>query len=205
MAPPLVVAPGAAGRARSLAWLGIAWHALEFAVALAAGVAASSLALIAFGVDSLIEAAAGGVVLWRLAGRRLVDPAAERRAQQLIALSFLLLAVYVAVEGAHSLLAGLRPEASPAGLALAAVTLVAMPLLARAKRRAGTAAGSPALVDEATQSTLCAWLSAALLAGLGANAALGLWWADPLAALVVAAAALRAARQGWRGRSCSCC
>jgi divalent metal cation (Fe/Co/Zn/Cd) transporter len=195
----------AAGRLRTLAWLGIGWHALEFAVAIAAGLAASSIALIGFGADSLVEAAAGAVVLWRVSGRRATSAHAERRAQSLVAASFALLAVYVAVESVRSLVGGEHPDPSPAGIGLALVTLATMPLLARAKRRAAVQMGSAAAHAEATQNTLCAWLSVALLVGLGANAALGWWWADPLAALAVAAVAAREAADLRRGRACDCC
>lgn len=185
-------------RARSLAWGGNAWHLVEFAIALGAGIAASSIALVAFGADSLIEAAAGLVVVWRLRrGER-----SERLAQQLIAAGFFLLAAYVTVEAVRTLVVADRPDKSWLGIGLAAFTAPTMPLLARAKRRVGRRLGSSATVSEAAQNLVCAYLSVALLAGLGANALWGWWWADPAAALVIAAVALREGRESWRGDAC---
>jgi divalent metal cation (Fe/Co/Zn/Cd) transporter len=194
-------------RARLLAWGGNAWHVAEFAFALAAGIAANSIALIGFGIDSLIEVLAGGVVVWRFTGSRVGSRVAERLAQQAISVSFGLLAAYVAIESLRTLAAGHHPDASWVGIALAAFTAVTMPLLARAKRRVGHALGSSATVSEARQTSLCAYLSVALLVGLGANAVLGLWWADPLAALAIAGIAAREGIQSWRGQACAdgCC
>lgn len=193
-------------RARILAWGANAWHVAEFAIAVGAGIAAGSIALIGFGLDSLVEVAAGTVIVWLFTGRRLADPErAERRAQQLIAVSFYLLAAYIAVESARDLIAGDHPDASWIGIGLAAVTAPTMPLLARAKQRIGHELGSSATVSEGAQNMLCAYLSVALLIGLGANAVFGLWWADPLAALVIAGAAAREGRQSWRGDACGCC
>jgi divalent metal cation (Fe/Co/Zn/Cd) transporter len=189
-------------RARLLAWGGIAWHFIEFAIALLAGIAASSIALIGFGIDSLIESAAGFVVVWLFTGARLQSPTAERRAQQLIAVSFFVLAGYVAVEAIRTLVGGDHPEASWVGIALAAITAPTMPLLARAKGRVGNELGSAATVQEGVQNMVCAYLSVALLAGLLANAILGWWWADPLAALVIAGVAAREGRESWRGEGC---
>ncbi len=192
-------------RARRLTQLGLAWHALEAAIAIAAGVIARSVALVGFGADSVIEAGAGLVVLWLVTGDRLSSHQAERRAQQLIAASFLALALYVTVEAARDLIAGHHPAVSWAGVALAAVTLVAMPPLAAAKRSVGTALGSAATTSESRQTMLCAYLSAALLVGLLANAVAGWWWADPAVALLIAAVALIEARSSWQGESCNCC
>ena len=194
-------------QARLLAWGGIAWHVVEFAIAIAAGMAAGSIALIGFGADSLIEALAGFVVLWLFTGNRIGSHAAERRAQQLIATSFFVLAAYVCVEAARTLIGGDHPQASWVGIGLAAFTAVTMPLLARAKRRVGSNLSSSAAVKEASQTQLCAYLSIALLVGLGANAILGWWWADPVAALAIAAVALKEGRESWRGEGCAegCC
>jgi divalent metal cation (Fe/Co/Zn/Cd) transporter len=213
---PIVVhgpAPGAAERARlqrrarRLAWGGNAWHVAEFAIAVGAGISASSIALVGFGIDSLIEVLAGSVVVWLFTGRRLHSETAERHAQQVIAVSFFLLAAYVSVESLRTLAGSGHPETSWAGIGLAAVTAPTMPLLARAKRRAGRGLGSAATVAEGNQNLLCAYLSVALLIGLGANALLGWWWADPLAGLVIAAVAAREGVQSWRGRGCAdgCC
>ncbi|MHB8693221.1 MAG: cation transporter [Solirubrobacteraceae bacterium] len=192
-------------RARRLTHLGLVWHALEAAVAITAGVIAGSVALVGFGADSLIEAAAGLVVLWLVTGGRLSSPRAERRAQQLIAASFLLLAAYVTVESARDLIGAHHPAVSWVGVGLSAVTLAAMPPLAAAKQRVGTALGSPATTSESRQTMLCAYLSAALLVGLLANAVAGWWWADPAVALLIGAVAAREAREAWRGHSCNCC
>ena len=195
-------------RARLLAWGGNAWHLVEFAIALGAGLAAGSIALIGFGLDSLIEVAAGTVIVWLFTGRRVNDgERAERRAQQLIALSFFLLAAYIAIEAARDLIGGDHPQTSWVGIGLAAVTAPTMPLLARAKRRIGHQLGSSATVSESAQNLVCAYLSVALLIGLGANAVLGWWWADPLAALVIAVVAAREGVQSWRGDGCTdgCC
>ena len=189
-------------RARMLAWGGIAYHFVEFAIAIAAGIAASSIALVGFGADSLIEALAGFVVLWLFTGSRVGSHEAERRAQQLIAISFFVLAAYVGVESIRTLAGGQHPEASWVGIALAAFTTVTMPMLARVKRRVGNQLGSAATVKEASQTQLCAYLSIALLVGLVANAAGGLWWADPLAALFIAAVVVKEGRESWRGEGC---
>lgn len=189
-------------RARLLAWAGNGWHFVEFAIAVAAGVAASSIALIGFGFDSLIEALAGFVIVWRFAAMRRHSDSAERRAQQLIAASYFVLAAYVAVEAVRALVAGDQPETSWVGIGLAAFTAPTMPLLARAKRRVGERLQSSATVSEATQNMICAYLSVALLVGLGLNAVLGWWWADPLAALVIAGVAAREGRESWRGNAC---
>jgi divalent metal cation (Fe/Co/Zn/Cd) transporter len=189
-------------RARLLAWGGIGWHFIEFAIALAAGIAASSIALIGFGVDSLIESVAGFILLWRFAGRRLSSERAERRAQQLIAISFLVLAAYVGAEAIRTLIAADHPETSWVGIGLAAFTAPTMPLLAIAKRRVGNRLGSAATVQEGVQNMVCAYLSIALLIGLLANALVGWWWADPAAALVIAAVALREGRESWGGEGC---
>ena len=189
-------------RARVLAWTGIAWHFVEFGIALGAGIAASSIALVGFGADSLIEALAGFVVVWLFTGSRLHSETAERRAQQIIAASFFVLAAYVGVVAIRTLAAGDHPGVSWVGVGLAAFTALTMPLLAAAKRRVGQQLNSSATVKEASQTQLCAYLSVALLIGLLANALAGWWWADPAAALVIAGVALKEGRQSWRGEGC---
>ena len=189
-------------RAKRLAWLGMAWHGIEAVVALAAGIAAGSIALIGFGIDSVVEAMAGFVLLWRFAARRSESDGAERRAQQLIGLSFYLLAAYVAFEAIRGLAAGERPDASTVGIVLAAATLLTMPPLAHAKARVARELRSSATRAEGRQNLICAYLAGALLVGLSANAALGWWWADPLTALVIAAVAAREGREAWRGQAC---
>ena len=192
-------------RARLLAWGGNAWHVVEFALAVGAGIAAGSVALVAFGIDSVIEALAGGVIVWLFSGGRGSSQVAERRAQQLIAASYAVLVAYVGVEAGRDLLGSHHPEASWVGIGLAAFTAPTMPLLARAKRNVGRRLASSATVSEASQNMICAYLSIALLVGLLANALLGWWWADPAAALVIAAVAAKEGIDAWRGDSCDCC
>ncbi|MCA1730289.1 MAG: cation transporter [Actinobacteria bacterium] len=189
-------------QARMLAWLGVGWHGIEAAIAVGAGIVADSIALVGFGADSLIEAVAGIILLWRFAASRAASENAERRAQKLIALSFYLIAAYVGFEAVRSLLTGERPEASWVGIGLAAFTLATMPPLAIAKGRIGEKLGSSATKSEGQQNMLCAYLSAALLVGLGTNALFGLWWADPITALLIAGAAVKEGRESWRGESC---
>jgi divalent metal cation (Fe/Co/Zn/Cd) transporter len=189
-------------RARLLAWGGNAWHIVEFAIAVGAGVAAGSIALFAFGVDSLIEVAAGLTIIWRFSGSRLASATSERTAQQIIAFSYFLLAAYVAVESVRDLAGGHEPGVSWVGIGLAAFTAPTMPLLARAKRKVGHALGSAATVGEGGQNMICAYLSIALLAGLLLNALAGWWWADPVAALVIGAVAVREGVESWRGDAC---
>jgi divalent metal cation (Fe/Co/Zn/Cd) transporter len=184
-------------RARRLAWLGIGWHAIEATIAVAAGIVAGSIALVGFGADSLIEAAAAVVLLWRLAGT-----SRERTAQRLIAITFYVIAGYVAIEAARTLIGAHHPEPSWVGIGLAAFTLVTMPPLAAAKARVGDKLGSSATRSEGRQNLLCAYLSAALLVGLGANELAGWWWADPVTALVIAGMAVREGREAWRGDAC---
>ena len=193
--------------ARRLAWGGIAWHFVEFAVALAAGLVAGSIALIGFGADSLIEVLAGLTVVWLFTGSRIGSHRAERRAQQALAISFFVLAAYVAAEAIRTLVAGDHPGTSWAGIGLAAFTAPTMPLLALAKRRIANRLHSAAAVNEAAQTQLCAYLSVGLLLGLGANALFGWWWADPVAALALTAVAVREGRSSWRGDGCcdACC
>ena len=189
-------------RARILAWGGIAWHVVEFAIAVGAGLAAGSIVLIGFGADSFIEALAALVVVWLFTGDRRGSHAAERRAQILIAATFFVLAAYVGVEAVRVLVNGDHPGVSWVGISLAAVTAVAMPLLAAAKRNVGAGLHSAATVKEAGQTQLCAYLSIALLLGLGANALFGWWWADPLAALAIVGVAVQEGRSSWRGEGC---
>ena len=192
-------------RAKLLAWGGNAWHLVEFAIAVGAGVAAGSVALIGFGFDSVIEALAGGVIVWLFTGGRGSSHTAERRAQQLIAASYAVLVAYIGVEAIRDLFGSHHPQVSWVGVGLAAFTAPTMPLLARAKRSVGRKLNSSATVSEASQNMICAYLSVALLAGLLANALFGWWWADPAAALVIAGIAGREGIESWRGESCDCC
>jgi divalent metal cation (Fe/Co/Zn/Cd) transporter len=207
---PLVALDSAAGmgraqlvrRARLLAWAGLGWHAVEAVIAVIAGLAAGSIALVGFGADSVVEGIAGVVVLWRFTEHRTQSEAAERRAQQLIGISFYAIAAYVAVEAIRTLAIADHPEASWVGIGLAAVTLSVMPALAAAKARVGDRLGSSATKSEGRQNLLCAYLSAGLLVGLAANAFLGWWWADPVTAFLIAAVAVNEGREAWRGEAC---
>jgi divalent metal cation (Fe/Co/Zn/Cd) transporter len=192
-------------QARLLAWGGNAWHLIEFVIAIGAGIAAGSIALIGFGADSLIEGVSGFVIVWLFTGSRLHSETAERRAQQLVAASYFVLAAYVGIESARTLFGGHHPGTSWVGIGLAAVTAPTMPFLARAKRNVGRQLNSSATVSEASQNMICAYLSVALLVGLLLNALVGWWWADPAAALVIAGVAVKEGRESLRGDSCECC
>ena len=197
-------------RGLRLGYLTVGYNSLEAVVALAAGVIAGSVALVGFGADSLIEVTAGFTALWRL-GRDL-DPIrrahAERVSLRIVGGCFLVLAVYIAWDAGTALIGRQEPNESLTGIVLAAVSLVVMPLLARAKRKVALALNSGALVAEAKQTALCTWLSAILLGGLLLNAVLGWWWADPMAALAMVPIIAREGWEGLRGRSAcedECC
>lgn len=178
---------------------------LEGVIAVTTGILAGSIALVAFGIDSAIEGFASLVIVWRFTGRRLLSESAERRAQKLVAVQFFLLTPYVTAEAVHKLVTGERPGTSWLGIALVTTSLMGMPALGIAKRRLADTLGSVATRGEGTQNLLCASLAAAVLAGLLGNALLGLWWLDPVAALVVAAVAVREGRASWRGEGCADC
>lgn len=187
-------------RIRLLVAATIAYNVVEAGIALAAGAAASSTALIGFGLDSVIEVSSAAVLAWQFAAP---DPEArEAAALRLITVSFLALAGYVGVEAVRALLTGRHADSSPVGLVLAAVSLLVMPLLSATQRRAGRQLGSASAVADSKQTLLCTYLSGVLLLGLGLDAALGWWWADPVAALVIAAVALREANEARQGRDC---
>jgi divalent metal cation (Fe/Co/Zn/Cd) transporter len=174
----------------------ISWNVLEAVIAVWAGLAANSIALIGFGLDSLIEVFAAGVVVWEFRG---VAEERTARALRLIAISFFVLATYVVVEAGRDLIAGSEAGESLPGVILAAVSLLFMPLLAFAKRRTGSAMNSRTLLADATETLLCSYLSAILLVGLVLNATVGWWWADPLAAIGIAYLAVREGVEAWRG------
>ncbi len=201
--------PALVRRARMLNRLTIGWNVLEGVVAVAAGLAAGSASLVGFGLDSGIEVSAALVLAWRIAHERRdgCQQPADRRAQRGIALSFAALAAYVLVTSAVDLAAGHRPEVSIIGIAIAGLSLVVMPVVAAQKRRLAGALGSRAASAEANQTDLCAMLSAALLVGLGANAAFGWWWADSAAAVVIGVTAGWMAVRTWRAESLAdtCC
>jgi divalent metal cation (Fe/Co/Zn/Cd) transporter len=191
-----------ARRARLLSWASLGYMALEGVVAVIAGIVAGSIALIGFGIDSAIEGVASVVIVWRFTSWRTLSAAAERRAQKLVAVQFFILAPYVAFEATRSLVNGDRPEESIVGIALAAASVVLMPLLGRAKQRIGRRIGSSATASEGRQNILCAYLAAALLVGLLGNALAGAWWLDPMVALYIAAVAVQEGREAWRGEGC---
>jgi divalent metal cation (Fe/Co/Zn/Cd) transporter len=185
-------------RGRRLEYFTLGWNLLEAVVAIGAGWLAGSIALVGFGVDSLIECTSGAVLLWRLAssGR---GESRERLALRLVGVSLFLLAAYVSFEAAKSLIGGEPAEASVAGIVLSAVSLIVMPLLARAKRRAAVDLGSQALVADSRQTDICAYLSAILLGGLALNALFGWWWSDPVAALIMVPIIAGEGFEAWRG------
>jgi divalent metal cation (Fe/Co/Zn/Cd) transporter len=191
-----------AGRVKLLSWLSLAWMTVEGAVAIAAGVAAGSIALVGFGLDSAIEGLASVIVIWRFTGTRLFSHAAEQRAQRLVAVQFFLLAPYVAFESTKALAGGERPETSWVGIALAVGSVVLMPALAVAKQRLADQIGSAATAGEGRQNMLCAYLAGALLLGLLGNALLGAWWLDPAVGLLIATVAVKEGREAWRGEGC---
>ena len=188
-----------------LAALTIAWNVIEAVVAISAGIAAGSIALVGFGFDSTIEVGSAFVVVWQfraeLGGG--YDVGRERKALRLIAVSFFVLATYVVAEAVRDLFF-VDSQASPStvGIVIAALSLAVMPGLALAKRRTATALGSPTLRADAAETMLCAWLSAVLLGGLVLNATVGWWWADPIAAVVIAGLAVKEGLEAWRGESC---
>ncbi len=189
-----------------LEYFTIGWNCLEGLVAIGAGIVAGSIALVGFGLDSFIEVSSGAILLWRLrqdwdAARR---ERIERLALRLVGVSFIALASYVGYEAVESLIRRDAPDESMVGIVLAAVSVVVMPLLARAKRRVAAQIDSGALVADAKQTEFCMYLSAILLAGLTLNAALGWWWADPVAGLVMVPIIGREGVEALRGRTCAC-
>ena len=191
-------------RGLGLEYFTVAWNLLEAAVALVSGAVAGSIALIGFGLDSLIEVSSGGVLLWRLSADRDEErrETVERKALKLVGLSLILLAAYVAGDSALNLVRHEAPERSLPGVALAIVSLVVMPLLARAKRRVASALGSRALHADSRQTDICVYLSAILLLGLLLNAILGWWWADPAAGLVMVPLIAYEGSEALRGKTC---
>ncbi len=190
-------------RGRRLEYLTIAWNSLEAVASIGAGLLAGSIALVGFGVDSVIETSSGAILLWRLRdGER--GEARERIALKLVGIGFLLLAAYVAFDAVKSLLMREPPEASYIGIGIAAVSLIVMPLLARAKRQVAVQLNSRAMQADSRQTDLCAYLSAILLAGLVLNALFGLWWADPVAGLVMTPIIAKEGIEALRGEACGC-
>jgi divalent metal cation (Fe/Co/Zn/Cd) transporter len=193
----------AARAARWLAWASLAWMCTEGAIGLWQGLAAGSVALTGWAVGSAVEGLASVIVIWRFTGTRALSQTAERRAQCGVAVSFWLLAPYIAAESGHSLATGHHPRTTVTGIVLTAVALLVMPLLGRAKHTLAARLGSAATAGEGTQNYLCAAQAAAVLAGLAITAAWpGGWWIDPAIALAIAAAAVQEGARSWRGNDC---
>ena len=194
-------------RGRRLEYLTVGWNSVEAIASIAAGLLAGSIALVGFGLDSVIETVSGAAMLWRLhrsndvAHRR---EAAERVALKIVGTCFVLLSLYVLVDSAHALYTLEAPERSIFGIVIAVVSVIAMPLLARAKRRVAIAISSDAMRAESRQTDLCAYLSAIVLLGLLLNAILGWWWADPVAGLLMVPIIAREGYEALRGKDCGC-
>jgi divalent metal cation (Fe/Co/Zn/Cd) transporter len=201
----------ALARASRLEYVTVGWNVVEGGIAVLAALAAGSVALLGFGVDSFVESASGAVLIWRLTAERSARNRDEieildRRARKLVGLSLFLLAAFVASDALWTLGKGERPQPSLIGIALTATSLGVMWWLARAKRHVAHELGSQALEADSFQTTACFWLSVIVLAGVGLNAALGWWWADPLAALGMTVLIAREGREAWRGEDeCSAC
>lgn len=190
--------------AKLLSSLTLMWLGIEGAIGVVAGVIAGSIALVAFGLDSAIEGLASIIVIWRFSGARTVSPTAERHAQRWVAISFFLLAPYVAAEAIETLIDGAAAETSWLGIGLTAGTLVLCPWLGVTKQRIAKKLGSRATHGEGTQNVLCAILAGAVLVGLAANSLFGLWWLDPTIALAIAAICVHEGRKAWQGEQCGC-
>ena len=186
-------------RGRLLAYLTIGWNSLEGIVAVGAGIVVGSIALVGFGVDSVIEVSSGAIILWRLAS----GEHRERLALRLVGISFIALATYVAFDAVKSLFYRELPEASYIGIAIAALSLIVMPFLAHAKRKVAAKLNSRAMHADSRQTDLCAYLSAILLAGLILNAFFGWWWADPVAALIMVPIIAKEGVEALRGETCN--
>ncbi|MEV7398529.1 cation transporter [Aeromicrobium sp. NPDC092404] len=187
-------------RAKLLALLSVAYNLVEGVIAISAGLAAGSVALVGFGLDSVVEVSSGLIIVWQFSHR--VPESRERQALRLLAVSFFALAAYVGFESARALMTGAEADHSRVGTGLALASLVIMPFVSYAQRRTGRALGSDAVYADGTQTLLCTYLSAVLLLGLVLNATLGWSWADPVAGLVIAAVAVREGLEAWRGEGC---
>jgi divalent metal cation (Fe/Co/Zn/Cd) transporter len=194
----MVTATDLRRRGLRLEYATIGYNALEAVVAIVSGISAGSIALVGFGLDSVIEVFAASVVVWEFRG---VSHERTRRALRLIAVSFFVLAAYVTFEAVRDLIVGAEPAESLPGIILAGASLLVMPSLAIAKRRTGRRLGSMTLLADATETLLCSYLSAILLLGLVLNATIGWWWADPLAAVGIAYLAVSEGLEAWRGEA----
>jgi divalent metal cation (Fe/Co/Zn/Cd) transporter len=192
----------AARRARLLSWISLGYMAVEGLVAIIAAIAAGSVALLGFGLDSVIEGLASVIVIWRFTGTRTMSTTVEERARRAVGVTFLLLAPYIAYDAVTALIDRSRPETSWVGIGLAITSLIAMPILGFAKKHLGALLGSAATSGEGKQNLLCAYLAVAVLAGLLANTLWGWWWLDPIVALGIAALAVWEGIETWRGKDC---
>lgn len=188
-------------RVRLIVATTIGYNVVEAVVAISAGAAASSAALIGFGLDSVVEVVSAAAIAWQFAGRD--HETRERTALRIVAFSFFALAAYVGFEAVRALAGGADADHSTVGIVLAAVSLAVMPALSYAERRTGHELGSAAVIADSKQTLICSYLSAVLLAGLVLNSAFGWWWADPLAALAIAGFAVREGLEAWRGDACA--
>lgn len=189
----------AAHRAKRLSWLSLLYMAAEGAVAVTAAILAGSVALLGFGIDSAIEAAASVVIVWRFSGTRTLSETAERRAQVAVAISFFVLAPYIAYDAIDKLVTGQHAQTSWVGVAISAFSLAWMPVLGMAKKRLGAQLDSDATAEEGTQNLICAYLAAGVLIGLLANTLFSWWWLDPAIGLIIAAMAVWEGIEAWRG------
>ncbi|GAB3930180.1 cation transporter [Kribbella albertanoniae] len=187
-------------RAQLLAATSVTYNLIEAVIAITAGVIAGSVALVGFGLDSVVEVSSGLIILWQF--RHRLPESREHLALRMLAISFFALAAYVTFESLRALIGGGNPDASPVGIGLAIASLIVMPFLSWAQRRTGKALGSNAVVADGTQTLLCTYLSAVLLVGLVLNATLGWGWADPIAGLIIAAVAVREGIEAWKGEGC---
>ena len=199
--------PAAVLRGRRLEYFTVVWNTLEGLIAVVAGIIAGSISLVGFGMDSFIEVTSGSVLLWRMSVDSDVHrrPRNEKLALRIVGVCFLVLAAYIAYDSISDLWSKRAPEHSIGGIVLACASLVVMPILSRAKRKAGRALGSAAMHADAKQTEFCTYLSAILLLGLLLNALFGLWWADPLAALIMVPIITKEGIEGLQGKACNDC
>jgi divalent metal cation (Fe/Co/Zn/Cd) transporter len=195
----------AARMAVLLSWASLVYMAIEGAVGVWQGVTAGSIALVGWGLASFIEGIASAVIVWRFTGSRRLSDDAEGRAQKLVAIQFFILAPYVLIESARTLIDGGHADVTVIGMVLTGTSVVLMPLLGQAKHRLSARLGSSATAGEGTQNILCGVQAVAVLMGLAANAAVGAWWLDPVIGVFIAFVAVKEGREAWQGETCAAC